>query len=51
MLLDKSKSVWDSKMTDELDKFQGTDDYIVSPDLKDIVNVAIALQHPLLVRG
>lgn len=38
-------------MTDEFDKFQGTDDYIVSPDLKDIVNVAIALQRPLLVRG
>jgi len=38
-------------MADEFDKFQGTDDYIVSSDLKDIVNVAIALQRPLLVRG
>jgi MoxR-like ATPase len=36
---------------DEFDKFQGTEDYIVSPNLKDIVNVAIALQRPLLVRG
>lgn len=38
-------------MTDKFDQFQGTDDYIVSPELKDIVNVAIALERPLLVRG
>ena len=36
---------------DVFDKFQGTEDYIVSPNLKDIVNVAVALQRPLLVRG
>jgi MoxR-like ATPase len=33
------------------DRFQGTSQYIVSPDLKDAVNVAIALQRPLLLRG
>jgi len=38
-------------MTDKFNQFQGTDDYIVSPELKDIVNVAIALERPLLVRG
>lgn len=38
-------------MADNFDKFQGTDDYILSPELKAIVNVAIALERPLLVRG
>jgi MoxR-like ATPase len=33
------------------DRFQGTDHYIVSPELRDAVNVAIALQRPLLLRG
>lgn len=32
-------------------QFQGTDQYIVSEELKDIVNVSIALQRPLLVKG
>ena len=31
--------------------FAGTHDYIASPDLIDAVNVAIALQKPLLIRG
>ncbi|MHA1232161.1 MAG: AAA family ATPase [Candidatus Helarchaeota archaeon] len=31
--------------------YNGTDDYIVSEQLKNIVNVAIALGRPLLVRG
>ncbi len=31
--------------------FQGSERYIVSPELKDSVNVAIALEKPLLVRG
>ena len=34
-----------------MDFFQGTDDYIVSPDLRDAVNVAIALEKPLLIKG
>jgi MoxR-like ATPase len=38
-------------MSDQFDRFQGSDDYIVSPELKDIVNVAVALGRPLLVRG
>lgn len=32
-------------------RFQGSKDYIASPELKDIVNVAYDLQRPLLVRG
>lgn len=31
--------------------FKGTDDYVISPDLRDNVNVAIALGRPLLVKG
>jgi MoxR-like ATPase len=33
------------------DRFTGTDQYIVSPELQDVVNVAIALKRPLLVKG
>jgi len=33
------------------DQFTGTEKYIISPDLRDTVNVAIALQRPLLVKG
>jgi MoxR-like ATPase len=33
------------------DQFAGTDQYIVSPELRDVVNVAIALQRPLVVKG
>jgi MoxR-like ATPase len=33
------------------DQFNGTDKYIVSPALRDVVNVAIALGRPLLVKG
>ncbi|MEI7794488.1 MAG: ATP-binding protein, partial [Thermoleophilia bacterium] len=32
-------------------RFTGTDDYIASPDLQAAVNVAVALERPLLVRG
>ena len=32
-------------------RFDGTDNYLVSPDLADAVNVAIALERPLLIRG
>ncbi len=35
----------------KFDKYHGTDDYIASQDLQDIVNVAVALERPLLVRG
>ncbi|MCP5463572.1 MAG: MoxR family ATPase [Deltaproteobacteria bacterium] len=31
--------------------FSGTESYIVSPELKEIVNVAIALERPLLLKG
>jgi MoxR-like ATPase len=33
------------------DQFAGTDRYIVSPELRDVVNVAIALQRRLVVKG
>jgi len=32
-------------------QFTGTDRYLVSPELRDAVNVAIALEKPLLIRG
>ena len=32
-------------------RFQGNESYIVSPELSDAVNVSIALEKPLLVRG
>jgi len=34
-----------------MDYFKGTDDYVISPDLKDNVNVSIALGRPLIVKG
>jgi len=38
-------------MSKNFDMFTGTDQYIVSPALKDVVNVSIALGRPLLVKG
>ncbi len=35
----------------KFDQFDGAEKYIVSPELRDIVNVSIALQRPLLVKG
>lgn len=34
-----------------MDYFKGTDEYVISKDLKDNVNVSIALQRPLIVKG
>lgn len=34
-----------------MDYFKGTDDYVLSPELKDNVNVSIALKRPLIVKG
>jgi MoxR-like ATPase len=31
--------------------FKGTEDYVISKDLRDNVNVSIALQRPLIVKG
>jgi MoxR-like ATPase len=33
------------------ERFQGTPDYIASTELRDAVNVAVALERPLLVKG
>ena len=38
-------------MSKSFDRFSGTDKYIVSPALRDVVNVAISLARPLLVKG
>jgi MoxR-like ATPase len=38
-------------MTDSFDRFQGTPAYIASESLRHAVNVALALERPLLVRG
>ena len=34
-----------------MDYFKGTDDYLISKELMDNVNVSIALQRPLIVKG
>ncbi|MFW6054105.1 MAG: AAA family ATPase, partial [Persicimonas sp.] len=33
------------------DRFSGTDSYITNDELRDVVNVSVALQKPLLIRG
>jgi MoxR-like ATPase len=33
------------------DRFSGTESYITSPELRDVVNVSVALEKPLLIRG
>lgn len=38
-------------MTDRMEKFKGSSDYVVSEELMHAVNVAIALQKPLLIKG
>ena len=32
-------------------RFEGSDDYVTTPDLKLAVNAAIRLQRPLLIKG
>jgi MoxR-like ATPase len=36
---------------DDFDRFGGSPDYVISEPLKNAVNVTIALQRPLLIRG
>jgi len=38
-------------MTTGFNQFHSTETYLVSPELRDVVNVAIALKRPLLVKG
>lgn len=38
-------------MIENFDNFHGSSDYIASPEMQNIVNAAIALGRPLLVRG
>jgi len=37
-------------MSEQLN-YQGTENYIVSPDLRNSVNIAVALKRPLLIKG
>ena len=37
-------------MTDHV-VYQGTEDYIVSNDLRNSVNISVALKRPLLIKG
>lgn len=39
------------KISKEMNRFKGSDDYVVSKELLNSVNVAIALQKPLLIKG
>ena len=36
---------------DSFDQFQGTATYVASDELRQAVNVALALERPLLLRG
>ena len=38
-------------MTNEMNVFKGSDNYVVTEDLKNAVNVSIALKKPLLIKG
>lgn len=38
-------------MSDKMNQFRGSSDYVVSDELMHAVNVAIALQKPLLIKG
>ena len=38
-------------MTNKMNQFKGSSDYVVSDELMHAVNVAIALQKPLLIKG
>jgi MoxR-like ATPase len=38
-------------MIQQFSRFSGTDSYITSPELRHAVNVAVAIERPLLVRG
>ncbi len=38
-------------MSERFDRFQGTESYIASRELRDAVNVSIALERPLLIKG
>ncbi len=40
-----------SEQAESFEQFQGTDGYIASEELRHAVNVAIALERPLLIRG
>ena len=42
---------WPPRMTVTAPQFQSTERYIASQELMDIVNVAVALERPLLIRG
>jgi MoxR-like ATPase len=38
-------------MADQMDRYRGSDDYIVTEELRNSVNIAVALSKPLLIKG
>ncbi len=51
LLLVYNYRCWSRKMSSTVKNYQGSDDYIASEELANIVNASIALGRPLLVRG
>ena len=49
--LRSKKSKRSNKMTNEMNVFKGSDNYVVTDELMNAVNVAIALKKPLLIKG
>lgn len=47
----RSPTNTDSSTAQDFDRFQGTDGYIASDALRHAVNVSLALERPLLLRG
>lgn len=46
-----SRDIEENKMTNKMNLFRGSSDYVVTDELMHAVNVAIALQKPLLIKG
>ena len=40
-----------NKMTKDMNVFKGSDNYVVTDELMNAVNVSIALKKPLLIKG
>ena len=47
----KSRNKRSSKMTKDMNVFKGSENYVVTDELMNAVNVAIALKKPLLIKG
>lgn len=49
--IELSTEEWRSRMSNKMNQFKGSSDYVVSDELMHAVNVSIALQKPLLIKG